>query len=103
MKINKLTESELNPGKVLSEKNAAVADMLSTLIIDEWEAINGYQGIIQSMKNMKMSQKAIDILQSIMAEEHAHVGELHKVLALINPDSEAQIDHGKEEAEELIK
>jgi len=103
MKINKLTESELNPGKVLSEKNAAVADMLSTLIIDEWEAINGYQGIIQSMKNMKMSQKAIDILQSIMAEEHAHVGELHKVLALINPYSEAQIDHGKEEAEELIK
>ena len=103
MKINKLTESELNPGKVLSEKNAAFADMLSTLIIDEWEAINGYQGVIQSMKKEKMSQKAIDILQSIMAEEHAHVGELHKVLALINPDSEDQIEHGKEEAEELIK
>ncbi len=103
MKINKLTESELTSGKVLSEKNAAFADMLSTLIIDEWEAINGYQGVIQSMKNMKMSQKVIDILQSIMAEEHAHVGELHKVLALINPDSEAQIDHGKEEAEEIIK
>jgi rubrerythrin len=103
MKINKLTESELNPGKVLSEKNAAFADMLSTLIIDEWEAINGYQGVIQSMKSMKMSKEAIDILQSIMAEEHAHVGELHKVLALINPDSEAQIDHGKKEAGELIK
>ena len=102
MKIKKLTESELNPGKVLSEKNAAFADMLSALIIDEWEAINGYQGVIQSMKSMKMSQKAIDILQSIMAEEHAHVGELHKVLALVNPDSEEQIAHGKEEAEELI-
>lgn len=103
MKINKLIESELNPGKVLSEKNAAFADMLSTLIIDEWEAINGYQGVIQSMKNMKMPKKAIDILQSIMAEEHAHVGELHKVLALVNPDSEGQIEHGKEEAEEIIK
>jgi rubrerythrin len=102
MKINKLTESELNPGKVLSEKNAAFADMLSTLIIDEWEAINGYQGVIQTMKKEKMSQKAIDILQSIMAEEHAHVGELHKVLTLVNPDSESQIEHGKEEAEEII-
>jgi hypothetical protein len=37
-----------------------------------------------------------------MAEEHAHVGELHKVLALVNPDSEEQIEHGKEEAEEII-
>ena len=103
MKITKLTESELASGKVLSEKNAAFADMLSTLIIDEWEAINGYQGVIQSMKNMKMPKKAIDILQSIMAEEHAHVGELHKVLAMVNPDSEAQIEHGREEAEEIIK
>lgn len=103
MKINKLIESELISGKVLSEKNAAFADMLSTLIIDEWEAINGYQGVIQSMKNMKMPKEAINILQSIMAEEHAHVGELHKVLALINPDSEDQIEHGKEEAEEIIK
>lgn len=103
MKIKKLAESELNPGKVLSEKNAAVADSLSLLIIDEWEAIKGYQGVIQSMKASKVSQEAIDILQSIMAEEHAHVGELHKVLAIVNPDSEAQIEHGKEEAEELIK
>lgn len=103
MKINKLIESELEPGKVLSEKNAAFADMLNTLIIDEWEAINGYQSVIQSMKSMKKSKKAIDILQSIMAEEHAHVGELHKVLALVNPDSEEQIEHGKEEAEEIIK
>lgn len=103
MKINKLTELELNPGKVLSEKNAAFADMLSTLIIDEWEAINGYQGVIQSMKNMKMPKKAINILQSIMAEEHAHVGELHKVLAIVNPDSENQIEYGKAEVEEIIK
>ena len=103
MKINKLTESELNPGKTLSEENAAFADMLSTLIIDEWEAINGYQGVIQSMKAMKMPKEATDILQSIIAEEHAHVGELHKVLALVNPDSEDQIAHGKEEAEEFIK
>jgi rubrerythrin len=103
MKIKKLTESELNPGKVLSEKNAAFADMLSTLIIDEWEAINGYQSVIQSMKAMKMPKKAIDTLQAIMAEEHAHVGELHKVLALVNPDSEEQIAHGKEEAEEILK
>ena len=103
MKITKLNESELTPGKVISEKNAAVADMLSSLIIDEWEAITGYQNAIQGIKNMKISQKAVDILQSIMAEEHAHVGELHKVLALINPDSETQIEYGKEEAEALIK
>lgn len=32
MKINKLTESEVLSGKVLSEKDAAFADMLSTLI-----------------------------------------------------------------------
>ena len=102
MKIKKLNESELNPGKVLAEKEACFADQLSTLIIDEWEAISGYQNVIQSMKSMKMPKEAIDILQTIMAEEHAHVGELHKILALINPDSEHQIEHGKEEAEEII-
>jgi rubrerythrin len=102
MKINKLTESEITSGKVLSEKNAAFADSLSLLIIDEWEAVNGYQGVIQTMKKEKMPKEAIDILQAIMAEEHAHVGELHKVLTLVNPDSEAQIDQGKEEAEEII-
>lgn len=103
MKIKKLNESELASGKVLSEKNAAFADMLSSLIIDEWEAINGYQSVIQNMKAMKMPKEAVDILQSIMAEEHTHVGELHKVLALVNPDSEDQIEYGKEEAEEIIK
>lgn len=104
MKINKLREStELDPGKVLSEKSAAIADSINNLIIDEWEAIKGYQSVIQSLKLEKVSKEAIDVLQSIMAEEHAHVGELHKVLALFNPESETQIEHGREEAEEIIK
>ena len=103
MRIKKLSESELTPGKILSNENAAFADSLGLLIIDEWEAISGYQGVIQTMKDMQMPQEAIEILQSIMAEEHAHVGELHKVLAMINPDSEVQIEQGKQEAEELIK
>lgn len=104
MKIRKtiIESSELNPGKVVSSKDAAFINKITALIRDEWEAIDGYQNTIQAMKDAKMSQKAIEVLQSIMAEEHAHVGELHKILTILNPDFEHQIEHGETEAEEIL-
>jgi bacterioferritin (cytochrome b1) len=103
MKIRKTINEKLDYGTISSEKNAFMANCISALIRDEWEAIDGYMMTIQDMTRNKAPQAAIEILQSIMAEEHAHVGELQKALALINPDSEHQIEHGEQEAEEIIK
>jgi rubrerythrin len=87
----------------ISAEDAALIESINLLIIDEWEAINGYKNVIQSMKSAKMPNSAINILHSIMAEEYAHVGELQKVLAIINPEFELHIESGKQEAEEIVK
>ena len=104
MKIRKtiLEASELNTNKVVSDKDVVTINKVTALIRDEWEAIEGYQRTIQDMKSAEMPQEVIDVLQSISTEELAHVGELHKILNILNPDAENHIEQGKLEAEEII-
>ena len=74
--------------------------MISDAIKAEWDTINQYNSMIATLKEENKNE-VIDILNDIVNEEMIHVGQLQKVLELINPDFD-NIEKGKEEAEEQL-
>lgn len=85
--------------------DTGVASELISLINDEWEAIEGYNNAIASLRavsNMNpFYEDAIKVLEEISAEENRHVGQLQEVLKRISPNA-ADIDKGKEEAQSQL-
>lgn len=84
------------------DKNNAISQMLSDLIKDEWEAIDGYNSTITTLRELGGHDDIIKVLEDIATEEMVHVGELEHCLELIKPQAQ-QIEDGKEEAAETIK
>ena len=81
--------------------DTGVAGELIALINDEWEAIQGYNNAIATLRAViaenPIYEDAIKVLEEISAEENAHVGQLQEVLRQISPNA-ADIDKGKVEA-----
>ena len=78
-----------------------VAGELIALINDEWEAIQGYNNAIATLKASSAEdpfyEKAIKVLEEISAEENVHVGQLQEVLKHVSPNA-AEINKGTKEA-----
>lgn len=85
--------------------DTGVASELIALINDEWEAIEGYNNAIASLRavsNMNpFYEDAIKVLEEISAEENRHVGQLQEVLRRISPNA-ADITKGAEEAKSQL-
>lgn len=85
--------------------DTGVASELIALINDEWEAIEGYNNAIASLRavsNMNpFYEDAIKVLEEISAEENRHVGQLQEVLRRISPNA-ADITKGTEEAKSQL-
>ena len=60
-------------------KDTGVANTLSALIQDEWQAIDGYNKAIENFTNLDMENIA-EVLKDIVAEENIHVGQLQAAL-----------------------
>ncbi len=84
------------------DKNNAISQMLSDLIKDEWEAIDGYNSTITTLRELGGHDDIIKVLEDVATEEMVHVGELEHCLELIKPQAQ-QIEDGKEEAAETIE
>lgn len=81
---------------------AGIADALNKLIIDEWEAIAGYNDVINMLKAENRDESEIAVLSDIVAEENVHVGQLQKLMEIVSPNA-SQIKVGEQEAEEQLK
>lgn len=85
--------------------DTGVASEFISLINDEWEAIEGYNNAIASLRSIinenPVYEKAINVLSEIVSEENLHVGQLQEVLKLISPNAN-QIDEGQKEAKNQI-
>ena len=96
--------TEKLPIEEMQEK-ISIEQVLSDLIKDEFEAIDGYSSSLATLKILENDGSdysgIIANLEDIKNEELVHVGQLQKCLAEINPKAEA-IDDGKEEASETI-
>ena len=97
-------DAEKQPIEEIQEK-ISIEQVLSDLIKDEFEAIDGYNSSIATLKILEDDGSdysgIIANLEDIKNEELIHVGQLQKCLAEVNPEAEA-IDDGNEEASETI-
>ena len=78
-----------------------IQNMLQFLIKDEWDAIEGYNNTIQTLKDLGGYEDLCGVLQEISNEELVHVGQLQKSLESINP-SASKIKEGETEASEQL-
>ena len=91
-----LFEDEVKPVDTTPEDNG-VQNMLQFLIKDEWDAIEGYNNTIQTLKDLGGYDELCSMLQEISNEELVHVGQLQKGIESVNPDA-SKIKEGEEEA-----
>jgi len=92
--------------EVLSEpetkqENIGITQMLSDLIKDEWEAIDGYKSTIATLMELGGNEEMIKVLEDISTEEMVHVGQLEKCMQLVSPEA-TEIKTGEKEAEEQL-
>lgn len=79
----------------------AIASMINKLIIDEFEAIDGYNSAISTIISEMPDSPIIDVLNDIIAEENVHVGQLQRALLLVSTPAQ-DIEKGTEEGKEQI-
>lgn len=81
--------------------DTGVAGELIALINDEWEAIQGYNNAIATLRAViaenSVYEDAIKVLEEIASEENVHVGQLQEVLKRVSPNA-AEINKGTAEA-----
>jgi rubrerythrin len=81
-----------------------VAQTLNDLIVDEWEAVSGYNDAIAMFRSLseefpdKDFSDNIEVLSDIVKEENIHIGQLQKIMQKFSPNAE-QIEVGEKEAE----
>lgn len=82
-------------------ENTGIATILSNLIQDEWQAIDGYNSALETLASINFDEGMVDVLKDIVAEENVHIGQLQKALELVAPNA-TEIQHGVEEGEEQL-
>lgn len=91
---------EIIPDSVDPGPDAGIASQLNKLIIDEWEAIQGYNDAIV-MAELEGFHDVAKVLKDIVNEENLHVGQLEQCMKLVSPNADS-ISHGEIEAEEQL-
>lgn len=86
---------------VTTPEENGIQNMVQFLIKDEWDAIEGYNNTIQTLKDMGGYDDLCGVLQEISNEELVHVGQLQKALEFVNPVV-AKIKEGETEATEQM-
>lgn len=80
-----------------------IASMINNLIVDEFDAIEGYNSAIATVKELlPEDDSAIVVLNDILNEENVHVGQLQELLKTVSPSAN-EIESGKEEAQEVLE
>lgn len=94
------SDVEASSETITPEENG-VQNMLQFLVKDEWDAIEGYNNTIQTLLSLEGYEDMCAVLQDISDEELIHVGQLQKLLEVVNPSTE-NISKGEVEADEQL-
>lgn len=86
-----------------SDESLGVSNLISSLIKDEYEAIEGYNGAISTLRSVGCEnlEEFTKIFQDIIAEENKHIGQLQEMTKHISPLA-VNIDVGEQEAHNEI-
>lgn len=77
-------------------------------ICGEYDAIKGYENHIALYNRLydathdEIWQQLITVTQDIVNEERAHIGELNKLLSIIDPNERENFNKGVDEVEEKL-
>jgi len=85
-----------------SPDTATITSLISTLVKDEWEAIEGYNQAILTLQTIGDYDRIIGTLNDIINEEYIHIGQLEKSIQMVVPSAE-NIEEGSDEAEEAAE
>lgn len=94
------------PNAPISPEHNGIYTLLNSLVADEIEAIDGYNGALQTILSIDeidstIKEDIIKVLTDIAGEENIHIGQLQKIQELVNPQTQL-IKDGEEEAQEVI-
>lgn len=84
-------------------RKTGISSLMTSLIQDEWDAINGYNSALATLSTEKPDgyETMMKVITDIVNEENVHVGQLQKILTVVSPNA-ASIDDGEEEAQKTI-
>lgn len=84
-------------------QDSGIAAMLNDLIRDEWEAIQGYNDMQNTVRAEQpgYADEFLRVIADINAEENVHVGQLQKLMEIVAPNAK-EFNSGEKEAEEQI-
>lgn len=88
-------EDDSTPPKTLEDN--AIASLINDLIVDEFEAVNGYNSAIATANEIGRPD-IVKVFADIANEENVHIGQLQKLLTLVSTNANS-IGSGFEEAE----
>lgn len=88
------------PHSIEAGPTVGMAQLLSDLIKDEYEAIDGYNSVIATA-DAEGYDDMIDVLTDVQAEENVHIGQLQELRKMVDPNAH-MVEDGEEEAEEEL-
>lgn len=105
-KYSKYYEKDLNESvteaseDIISGPASGMAAVMSNLIKDEYDAIDGYNSAIVTAEAQGY-EDAVRVLAEIQAEENIHVGQLQEIMKLFDPNAD-KVEDGRVEGEEQL-
>ena len=95
-----LDESLTDASPIKAGAEIGMANVISDLIKDEYEAIDGYNSAIATAQ-VEGFEDAVRVLTEIQAEENIHIGQLQEVMKLFDPNA-GKVEDGQAEGAEQI-
>lgn len=75
--------------------------LINQLVKSEYDAIDEYNSAIVTLEAEGQGEYT-DVIRSIIEDERHHIGNLQEIMNRITPGTEAEFEHGKEEAVETL-
>lgn len=98
--VRLIEDMEMVPETPTVGPELGIAGVINSLIIDEFEAIDGYNSAIATAEEEGMTD-IVNVLKDIANEENLHVGQLQTCLAKVSPNAQS-IDNGQIEAQQQL-
>jgi hypothetical protein len=95
-----LTESITDAQPIETGAAVGMASVISDLIKDEYEAIDGYNSAIATAEAEGFGDM-VNVLSEIQAEENLHIGQLQTLMTMVDPNAHL-VDDGQQEGIEQL-
>lgn len=95
--FNESLAEDMDIAKEKSPEETGIAAIINSLVIDEWEAVDGYQSAIATIEQLGGHDAINNILHDILDEEMVHIGQLQEANKFVEPAA-MNIDAGQNEA-----